>query len=53
MVYLKNESANSESAMECSSSSPSDMENPSSSPKETKKYAVMNSLKLNFFDKKR
>ena len=51
MVYLKNDVTNSEPVAECSS--PSDIENTSGSPKETKKYAVMNSLKLNFFDKKR
>lgn len=51
MVYLKNDVTNSDSVLECSSSS--DIENATGSPKETKKYAVMNSLKLNFFDKKR
>lgn len=53
MVYLKNETTSSESVLECSNSSPSDLENATCSLKETKKYAVMNSLKLNFFDKKR
>lgn len=51
MVYLKNDVTNSDPALE--SSSPNDIENATGSPKETKKYAVMNSLKFNLFDKKR
>ncbi|GFX09981.1 ubiquitin carboxyl-terminal hydrolase 40 [Trichonephila clavipes] len=53
IVYLNAEAMNIEPAPDCSTPSTSSMDCTPNSPKETKKSAVMNSLKLNIFDKKR
>ncbi|CAL1267253.1 unnamed protein product [Larinioides sclopetarius] len=53
IVYLNAEAMNCDPAPDCSTASTSSMDCTPSSPKETKKSAVMNSLKLNLFDKKR
>ncbi|GFS61409.1 ubiquitin carboxyl-terminal hydrolase 40 [Trichonephila inaurata madagascariensis] len=53
IVYLNADAMNIELAPDCSTPSTSSMDCTPNSPKETKKSAVMNSLKLNIFDKKR